>query len=383
MKKSLVKMELGEFYSGDYGKLIVRPASVEPKYDGDDAFKHEIMDDYPRFDITTKLRDKAELEKILDGGKVVAAEGNSRDCSYLEFGVETLVNETFTVFSMKLHQEIQRWYLDIHSIDKPTVLFTSHTIEECLDTLTNWLVENSMNVVAVNDFIEKLTSEDNLKFIEKITAEPKQKKKEWVHRTLQSIENCDALQKSLIGWLGNIEFTHVDEFIDGFNEVMDESEDLSEVYAYVDGHTHTENIHFFRELERMLEWVNTMYDPRCLTDEAIRCINGGLDEIAKQCLEKLCKKVGNDHVGGWYLHDTEENKNKYISHLVELSDDAMDFIDQCGYKMFLDNLNSALNKLGYRIDQIVDVLNTHDWKRSVPQRSITLVLECLNPQKAL
>ena len=134
----------------------------------------------------------------------------------------------------------------------------------------------------------------------------------------------------------------------------------------------------------MLEWVNTNYDPRCLTDEAIRCIaNGGLDELAKQCLEKLCKKVGNDHVGGWYLHDTEENKNKYISHLVELSDDAMDFIDDCGYVMFLDNLNSALNRLGYRIDQILDVQNDSDWKRNVPQRTITLVLECINPQKAL
>ena len=381
MKKSLVRMELGKFYDSEFGKLVVRPRGVEPKYNGEDAFKSEITDDYPHIPITKEFRDKAVLDKVLDGGKVVATQVNGgKDPSYLEFGVESIENKNFEVMGMTISQEIQRWFLNIHSLNNDSVLFTSHTIEECLDTLNYYLIDNKLSQVAINDFIEKLTSEDNLKFIEKITAEPKQKKKEWVHRTLQSIENCDDLRASLIAWLGNT----IPQFIDEFNDACDECEEMSEVYTLVDKYFHPKNIYFFREMERMLEWVNTNYDPRCLTDEAIRCIaNGGLDELAKQCIEKLCKKVGNDHVGGWYLHDTEENKNKYISHLVELSDDAMDFIDDCGYVMFLDNLNSALNRLGYRIDQILDVQNDSDWKRNVPQRTITLVLECINPQKAL
>ena len=380
MKKTLVKMELGKFYDSEFGTLVVRPSGVEPKYDGDDAFKSEITDDYPHIPITKEFRDKAVLDKVLNGGKVVATQVNGgKDPSYLEFGIESIENKTFTVMGMTISQEIQRWFLNIYSLNNDSVLFTSHNIEECLNTLNYYLIDNDLSQVAINDFIEKLTTDENLKFIEKITAEPKQKKKEWVHRTLQSIENCEALQHNLIAWLGN----QISQFVEDFNEACDECEDMKEVYAFVDKTFHPKNIYFFRELERMLEWVNSDYDPRCLTDEAIRCINGGLDELAKQCLEKLCKKVGNDHVGGWYLHDTEENKNKYISHLVELSDDAMDFIDDCGYVMFLDNLNSALNRLGYRIDQILDVQNDSDWKRNVPQRTITLVLECINPQKAL
>ena len=380
MKKTLVKMELGEFYNSEYGKLVVRPASVEPKYNGDGAFKSEITDDYPIIPITKEFRDKAVLEKALDGGKVVSTQINcGKDPSYLEFGIESIENKTFSVMSMTINQEIQRWFLNIYSLNNDSVLFTSQNIEECLNTLNYYLIDNELSQVAINDFIEKLTTEDNLKFIEKITAEPKQKKKEWVHRTLQSIENCDDLQKSLIAWLGN----QISQFVEDFNDACDECEDMNEVYAFVDKTFHPKNIYFFRELERMLEWVNSNYDPRCLTDEAIRCINGGLDELAKQCLEKLCKKVGSEGRGGWYLHDTEENKNKYIAPNIDLSDDVMDFIDDCGYKMFLDNFNSALNRLGYRIDQLVDVQNDNDWKRNVPQRTITLVLECLNPQKAL
>lgn len=380
MKKTLVKMELGKFYDSEFGTLVVRPSGVEPKYNGEDAFKSEITDDYPHIPITKEFRDKAVLDKVLDGGKVVATQVNGgKDPSYLEFGIESIENKSFTVMGMTISQEIQRWFLNIYSLNNDSVLFTSQNIEECLNTLNYYLIDNELSQVAINDFIEKLTTEDNLKFIEKITAEPKQKKKEWVHRTLQSIEDCDDLQKSLIAWLGN----QISQFVEDFNDACDECEDMKEVYAFVDKTFHPKNIYFFRELERMLEWVNSDYDPRCLTDEAIRCINGGLDELAKQCLEKLCKKVGNDHVGGWYLHDTEENKNKYISHLVELSDDAMDFIDQCGYVMFLDNLNSALGRLGYRIDQLLDVQNDSDWKRHAPQRTITLVLECINPQKAL
>lgn len=380
MKKTLVNMELGKFYDSEYGTLVVRPNGVEPKYNGEDAFKSEITDDYPHIPITKEFRDKAVLDKVLNGGKVVATQINGgKDPSYLEFGIESIENKSFTVMSMTINQEIQRWFLNIYSLNNDSVLFTSHNIEDCLDTLNHYLIDNDLSQVAINDFIEKLTSEDNLKFIEKVTAEPKQKKKEWVHRVLQPIENCDNLRASLIAWLGNT----IPQFIDEFNEACNESEEMSDVYALVDKYFHPKNIYFFREMERMLEWVNSEYDPRCLTDEAIRAINGGLDELAKQCLEKLCKKVGSEGRGGWYLHDTEENKNKYIAPNIDLSDDVMDFIDDCGYKMFLDNFNSALNRLGYRIDQLVDVQNDNDWKRNVPQRTITLVLECLNPQKAL
>lgn len=379
MKKTLVKMELGTFYdNSEYGTLVVRPSGVEPKMD---ETGHEIKDDYPHIPITKEFRDKAVLNKVLDGGKVVATQVNcGKDPSYLEFGIESVENKTFTVMGMSISQEIQRWFLNIHSLNNDSILFTSHTIEECLNTLNYYLIDNNLSQVAINDFVEKLTTDENLQFIEKITAEPKQKKKEWVYRTIQPIENCDALQKSLIAWLGN----QISQFVEDFNDACDECEDMKEVYAFVDKTFHPKNIYFFRELERMLEWVNSDYDPRCLTDEAIRCIaKGGLDELAKQCVEKLCKETGNDHVGGYYIKGCKENENKYISHLVELSDDAMDFIDDCGYVMFLDNLNSALNRLGYRIDQILDVQNDSDWKRNVPQRTITLILECINPQKAL
>ena len=384
MKKRLIKMELGRFYDSEYGKLVVRPASVEPKYDGEGDFKCEITKDHPRITVTKAFRDKVVLDKALDGGEVVAVEGRGgKDCSYLEFGVETFENETFKVMGIKLHQEIQRWFLNIYSIDHSTVLYTSQTIEGCLDILEAFLVKNELSLVAVNDFIEKLTTDENLKFIEKITAKPKQNKKEWVHKTLQSIESCEELQHSFVGWLGGIEYKHIGEFLDGFNEVMDKSEELDEVYAYVDGHTHPENIYFFRELERMLEWVNINYDPRCLTDEAIRAINGGLDELAKQCIDKLCKEVGYEGSGGWYLHKTKENENKYLAPYINVSDDVMDFIDDCGYEMFLQNFNSALIKLGYRVDQLVAILHTYDWKTYTPEKSMTFVLEDINPKKAL
>ena len=156
MKKSLVRMELGKFYDSEFGKLVVRPRGVEPKYNGEDAFKSEITDDYPHIPITKEFRDKAVLDKVLDGGKVVATQVNGgKDPSYLEFGVETLVNETFTVMGMTISQEIQRWFLNIHSLNNDSVLFTSHTIEECLDTLNYYLIDNKLSQVAINDFIEK------------------------------------------------------------------------------------------------------------------------------------------------------------------------------------------------------------------------------------
>ena len=387
MKKTLVKMELGEFYNSEYGKLVVRPASVEPKYNGDGAFKSEITDDYPHITITREFRDKKVLEKALDGGKVIATQINSgKDPSYLEFGIESIENKTFSVMSMTINQEIQRWFLNIYSLNNDSVLFTSHTIEECLDTLNYYLVDNDLSQVAVNDFIEKLTTDENLQFIEKVTTKPKKKQPKAVEKgynVLQKVENCDDLRASLIAWLGNQMFDAIPQFIEEFNDACDECEDMNEVYTLVDKFLHPKNLYFFREMERVLEWVNTNYDPRCLTDEAIRAINGGLDELAKECIEKSCKSVGNDHIGGWYLHNTKENEHKFIAPHIHASNDVMDFIDDCGYEMFSQNFNSVLNGLGYRLDQLVEVMHDSDFKSKCPEKVLTFVIEDINPKKAL
>lgn len=384
MKKNLVRMELGKFYESDYGKLVVRPAGVEPKYEGDDCFKSEITDDYPQIPITKAFRDEKLLNSALNGGKIVCSTmDGGKDPSFIEFGVETIENKSFSICGMTLNQEIQRWYLNIHSLNHNSLLFTSHTIEESLDALTDWLKEHNLNLVAVNDFIEKLTTNENLKFIKKITAEPKQPKKEFAHNVLQSIEDCDDLQMSLIAWLGNVHLDDIPAFTAEFCDALDGGEEMDEVYKIVDKYIHPKNIFFFREMERLLEWMNSSYDPRCLTDEAIRCINGGLDELGKQCIEKFCKSVGNDHIGGWYLHNTKENENKYISPSIKVSDDVMDFIDQCGYELFSQNFNSALNKLGYCLDQIVEVSHSSSLGVNKPEKVMTFVLEGINPKKAL
>ncbi len=382
MKKTLVRMELGKFYDSEYGKLVVRPASVEPKYDWG---KEEITKDYPRIPITKEFRDKAALKKALNGGKVICTQLNSgKDPSYLEFGIESIENKTFSVLGMTINQEIQRWFLNIHSLDSDSVLFTSHTIEECLDTLNHYLIDNNLSQVAVNDFIEKLTTDENLQFIGKVTTMPKKKQPKALesgYNVLQKVENCDDLRASLVAWLGNQMFDAIPKFIEKFNEACDECEDMSEVYALVDKFLHPKNLYFFREMERMLEWVNTNYDPRCLTDEAIRCINGGLDELAKECIDKRCKEVGSEGRGGYYIKGGKENENKFIAPHIHASNDVMDFIDDCGYEMFLQNFNSVLNRLGYRVDTLAEVMHTED--KHLPEKSLTFVIEGINPKKAL
>ena len=385
MKKTLVSMELGKFYDSEYGKLVVRPASVEPKYDEKPWGKEEITKDYPLIPITKEFRDKAVLKKALDGGKVLATQMNSgKDPSYLEFGIESIENKTFNVMGMTINQEIQRWFLNIHSLNNDSVLFTSHTIEECLDTLETYLVEDDLSLVAVNDFIEKLTTNDNLQFIEKVTAEPKKKQPKAMEKgydVLQHVENCESLKYSLIAWLGNIEFKSVSKFVGGFENLVDETDDLGAIYDYIDKHCHPKNIFYFRELERMLEWVNTMYDPRCLTDEAIRAINGGLDELAKECIGKRCKEIGSEGRGGYYIKGGKENEHKFIAPHIHVSNDVMDFIDDCGYEMFLQNFNSVLNKLGYRLNTLAEVMHTEN--KNLPEKSLTFVIEDINPKKAL
>ena len=280
MKRTLIKMELGKFYNREYGKLVVRPASVEPKMDENG---HEVMDAYPHIPITKGFRDKTELEKALNGGKIIHTTMNvDKDPSFLEFGIETIKNRTFSVMGITINQEIQRWFLNIHSIDYDSLLFTSHDIEDVLDALTNWLIDHSLSVVAVNDFIEKLTTDENLKFIGKVTVEPKMKQPKALEKgysVLQRIENCEELRDGLIAWLGNIEIGKVSDFIVKFNEKVDNEDETDLAYNYIDKNLHPKNICFFRELERMLEWVNTSYDPRCLTDDAINQMRQAVYEV--------------------------------------------------------------------------------------------------------
>lgn len=386
MKKTLVEMGLGKSYDSEYGKLVVRPASVEPKYDEHNgAFKTEITDDYPHIPITKEFRDKKVLKKALDGGKVIATQINSgKDPSYLEFGIESIENKSFSVMGITLNQEIQRWFLNIHSLNNDSVLFTSHTIEECLNTLNYYLIDNNLSQVAVNDFIEKLTTDENLQFINKVTTMPKKKQPKAMengYNVLQKVEDCDDLRASLIAWLGNQMFDAIPQFIEEFNDACDKCEDMNEVYALVDKFLHPKNLYFFREMERVLEWVNTNYDPRCLTDEAIRAINGGLDELAKECIDKSCKEVGSEGRGGYYIKGGKENEHKFIAPYIHASNDVMDFIDDCGYEMFLQNFNSVMNGLGYRVESLAEVLNTED--KNLPEKLLTFVIEDINPKKAL
>lgn len=380
MKKTLIQMELGKFYDSEYGTLVVRPAGVEPKMD---ETGHELTDDYPHIPITKAFRDKAELERSLNGGEIIHTTMNAgKDPSYLEFGIETIKNKTFSVMDITINQEIQRWFLNIHSIDYDSLLFTSHDIEDVLDALTNWLIDHSLSVVAVNDFIEKLTTDENLKFIKKVTLMPKNKQKDALekgYKVLQHIENIYDLRISLVSWLGNIEFSKVGEFLYEFDSIIENEDEPDKAYKYIGENIHPKHICFSRELERMLEWYNTAYDPRCLTDEAIRCINGGLDELAKECIKKLVKEVGSEGRGGYYLHKTKENENKYIAPYITVNEDIMDFIDDCGYVMFSKNFNSALKNLGYRLDQLVGV--SHRSNDNVPVKVMTFVLEDINHQK--
>lgn len=387
MKKTLFQMELNS-YSSDYGTLVVRPAGVEPKYEAEEfSIKREVYKDYPRIPLTKALRDKAEMEKVLNGGKCICTEHTCKDAMLLEFGIETLENKSISFLRSRINLECQRWFLNIWSVKgnaNGNIIYTSQNIEGVLDTLKYYLVDNDLNLVAINDFIEKLTTDENLQFIEKVAANPKPKK-ENEYRCLQRVENCEDLRKSLIGWLGFLKYSLVDEFIKDFNEALDTSADIKEVYAIVDKWLKPKNNIFFREMERLLEWVNSQYDPRCLTDEAIRCINGGLDELAKAAVEEVDKSVGNDRFYScWYLKSTPENKNKILVDHIKLSDDMMDFIDDCGLEPFIQNFNSALVKLGYRFDEMVDVF--HGCKSTgepTPEVSLTIVIEDINPKKAV
>lgn len=392
MKKVLVEMELSKFYSDGKNEFVVRPKGVEPKYEGDGDFKREVRKDYPRIKFTKELRDnKKALDKALDGGKIVA-ETFSPTLFCLEFGLETLEYNNFAKMGIQMKQSVQRWFLNIWDIDEDNIIETYQNLEDALDALDSYIEEKGLLKVAMNDFIEKLTTEENLQFIEKATAQPKNKPKDAYtngFKVLQSVENTENLRNTLIAWLGwgsdpindGMWSDMLKTFYEDFDEALND-DDFEAAHKLVDKTFSTKCIEYFRELERMIEWYDSQYDPRCLTDNSIKVITEQLDDLAKLATSDLKKSVGNDHIGGWYIKDKEENKNLFIANEIKLTKEQILFIEESGYEMFNQNLNSALQRLGYTIDTFVEcykgVKNLNELEYYM---SLTYVLRQLNPQK--
>ena len=386
MKKTLVEMELSKFYRDDESELVVRPNGVEPKYDGEGVFKSEITKDYPRIKFTKAVRDNREaLDKAINGGKVVCETFNQK-CFCLEFGLETLENDTFSMMGVQMKQSVQRWFLNFWNIDGECLIETYQNIEDVLDSLDEYIKMNGLLKVAMNDFIEKLTTNENLQFIEKATAKPTKKDNKDVfkngYKVLQSVENTEDLRTSLISWLGLGFFnSEVADFLDGtFTDALNDDDDEA-VYKAVDKAFKPKCIEYFRELEKMLEWYDSSYDPRCLTDNSIKVINEQLDDLAKVATSDLKKSVGSEGRGGYYIKDKEENKNLFIANNIKLTKEQILFIEESGYELFNQNLNSALQRLGYTIDTFVDCSKMADLYTLEYKMSLTYTLRLINPQK--
>ena len=386
MKKTLVEMELSKFYRDDESELVVRPNGVEPKYDGEGVFKSEITKDYPRIKFTKAVRDNREaLDKAINGGKVVCETFNQK-CFCLEFGLETLENDTFSMMGVQMKQSVQRWFLNFWNIDGECLIETYQNIEDVLDSLDEYIKMNGLLKVAMNDFIEKLTTNENLQFIEKATAKPTKKDNKDVfkngYKVLQSVENTEDLRTSLISWLGLGFFnSEVADFLDGtFTDALNDDDDEA-VYKAVDKAFKPKCIEYFRELEKMLEWYDSSYDPRCLTDNSIKVINEQLDDLAKVATSDLKKSVGSEGRGGYYIKDKEENKNLFIANNIKLTKEQILFIEESGYELFNQNFNSTLQRLGYAIDTFVDCCKMVDLSTLEYKMSLTYTLRQLNPQK--
>ena len=383
MKKTLVEMELSKFYSDGNSELVVRPKGVEPKYDGDGVFKREITDDYPRIKFTKAMRDNKELlDKAINGGEVVSETFNQQKCFCLEFGLETLENESFTMMGIQMKQSVQRWFLNFWDIDSECLIETYQNIEDVLDSLDNYIEEKGLLKITMNDFIEKLTTNENLQFIEKVTAQPTKKDNKDVYKVLQSVEDTEDLRASLISWLGFGFFNgEVAKFLDGtFSDALNE-DDLEAAYKAVDEAFKPKCIEYFRELERMLEWYDSQYEPRCLTDNSVKVIGSQLDELAKAATSDLKKSVGSEGRGGYYIKDKEENKNLFIADSIKLTKEQILFIEESGFELFNQNFNSALQNLGCTIDTFVDCAKIVDFDSLELKMSLIYTLRLLNPQK--
>ena len=393
MKKTLVEMELSKFYRDDENELVIRPNGVEPKYEDEGVFKSEITKDYPRIKFTKAVRDNREtLDKAINGGKVVCSTFNQK-CFCLEFGLETLENDSFSMMGIKMKQSVQRWFLNIWDIDEDNIIETYQNIEDALDALDSYIEEKGLLKVALNDFIEKLTTEENLQFIEKATAQPKNKPKDAYtngYKVLQSVENTENLRNTLIAWLGwgsdpindGMYGDMLNTFYEDFDEALND-DDFEAAHKLVDKTFSPKCIEYFRELERMIEWYDSQYDPRCLTDNSIKVITEQLDDLAKTATSDLKKSVGNDHIGGWYIKDKEENKNLFIADGIKLTKEQILFIEESGYELFNQNFNSTLQRLGYTIDTFVDCHKMVDLNTLEYKMSLTYTLRQLNPQKEI
>lgn len=386
MKKTLVEMELSEFYSDGDISLVVRPNGVEPKYKGDGALKSEITDGYPSINYNKSMRDDKEaLDKAINGGTIVYSSYKQK-CTFLEFGLETLEHNDFRFCSMQIKQTVQRWFLNIWDMDGECMVKTYQNIEEALNELHNYINTNEMLPILMNDFIEKLTTNENLGFIAKVTAQPTEKENKNAlaegYKVLQAVEDTDELMYSLISWLGwGCYSSDVEEFLEKFTETLQDDENCEATYNLVDSTFKPRCIEYFRELEKMLEWYDSDYDPRCFTDNSLKVFSDRqLDKLADLAINNLKKSIGSEGRGGYYIKD--KNNNLFIADNVILSDDCIKYIEENGYEMFYRDFSSALSSLGYIIDQVLDCQkNVATFNKIKYEMAFTFVLKCINPKK--
>ena len=359
MKKTIISFQFSdEYFTPEQNTtFVVKPNGVDIERDSMGFVKN--AKDFPTMQPTRNMRGKGKIDNV-----VYQSLGTSKLC-FLEFGVETLEHEGFYFLSMPINMKAQRWFLNIWTMDEHDchVIFTSQTIEEVLNRLSVYIDERGLMPCFLIDFIERLTTNENLSFIGRVTAQPtnkKQKSLEEPYETLQSIEDTEALRNSLLGWLGRIPYEEVSEFIETFHEIADNQED-EEAYKFVDCSLHPLCIEYFREMERILEWYNSNYQPRTLTDESVKFIaNGRFDEIAKQVVEKA-KKEGHTY----YVNSGKDNEKKFISENINIGGDGSDFIEEQGFEVFKANLASSLKMLDYKITDIISCTNCYDFEMNV------------------
>lgn len=372
MKKTLVSFQFkNEYFTPEQNTtFVVKPSGVEIENDSLGFPKN--TKDFPTMKPTRDMRGKGKIDNVVSQSLSIDK------LSFLEFGVETMEYEGFYFLSMPINMKAQRWFLNIWTMDEDDnhVIFTSQNIEGILDRLAEYIDENEMMPCLLVDFIERLTTNENLRFISKVTAQPtneKQKSIDEPYDTLQSIENTEELRDSLLGWLGQIHCEEVSEFIEKFHEIVDNQEEEDEAYKLVDSSLHPLCIEYFREMERILEWYNSNYQARTLTDESVKFIaDGRFDEIAKQVVEKA-KKKGKTY----YVNSGKGNENKFVAESIEIGGDGSDFIEEQGFEVFKANLASSLKRLGYSITDIISFFNHYDFDMNV-SCIFTAIIEKVN-----
>lgn len=360
MKKTLVSFQFkNEYFTPEQNTtFVVKPNGVEIEKDSKGFVKND--KDFPTMQPTRDMRGKGKIDNV-----VYQSLGGEKLC-FLDFGVETLEHEGFYFLSMPINMKAQRWFLNIWTMDEDNyhVIFTSQTIEEVLNRLSVYIDERGLMPCFLVDFIERLTTNENLRFISKVTAQPTNKKQKSIdepYETLQSIENTDVLRDSLLSWLGQIPYEEVSEFIEKFNEIVYSQDNADDAYKFVDSTLHPKCMEYFREMEHILQWYNIDYEERTLTDESVKFLaERRFDEIAKQVVEKAKKK------GRTYCIYCGEGKgNKFVSEDIEIGADGSDFIEEQGFEEFKANLASSLKKLGYKITDIISCTNHYDFDMNV------------------